>query len=89
MNTSIETLWREQANRRKRIRNWMLLIVLGFLCLLIVAWALVTQPLLWSVDVTSPAAIFFVIHLCKAVRLRLLTPAKDQPSIALITFRFK
>ena len=46
MNHSVEEIWHNETARRKRLRNWMLLIVCGFLILSVTLWALVTQPLL-------------------------------------------
>ena len=44
--TSVETQWQSQAERRRRIIRFMLLVALIFLLLLIAVWFWVTQPLL-------------------------------------------
>jgi hypothetical protein len=43
-----ENLWQEESNHRKQIRTWTLRVLLVLGCLLILAWAVATQPLFRS-----------------------------------------
>jgi hypothetical protein len=45
MSTPNEQLWQQEADTRKRIRKWLLKTGVGLLCLLLAAWAIITQPL--------------------------------------------
>ncbi len=53
MSVSNEVFWREEADRRKRIRKWSVIIVGGLPGLLAVAWAIVTQPLLVDLPIRN------------------------------------
>jgi Zn-dependent M28 family amino/carboxypeptidase len=56
MTTSVEEIWRTEANRRKRLLKLSMLIGLVLIILLTLLWAMVTQPLLSTVkiDETMP-----------------------------------
>lgn len=47
---SLEEIWQNEKSRRKRLQKWMLIIVLVFFLSSVILWAMVTQPLLTSVD---------------------------------------
>jgi hypothetical protein len=69
MNHSVEEIWRNETARRKRLRNWMLFIVCGFLILSVFLWAMVTQPLLSSVEHKDTGATVNSSRLHEHVRL--------------------
>ncbi|MEW6732892.1 MAG: M28 family peptidase [Acidobacteriota bacterium] len=45
---SVEAGWQAEATRRKRLRMWLVVITMVFVVFLVVAWAVVTQPILTS-----------------------------------------
>ena len=68
MNHSVEEIWRNETARRKRLRYWMLYIVCGFLILSVSLWALVTQPLLASVEPKDAGTTVNALRLQEHVR---------------------
>ena len=57
MSNSVEAVWQKQSEQRTRISMSMLVIVFVFLSFLIALWLLITQPLLWSGQVTSKVSV--------------------------------
>jgi hypothetical protein len=45
MSTQNELFWNQEASHKKQIRRWILRVLAGLIALLIIAWALITQPL--------------------------------------------
>jgi len=46
MSTSNEVFWKQEAFHKRQILKWLLRVLAGLIVLLIMAWALITQPML-------------------------------------------
>jgi hypothetical protein len=51
LNSSNEAFWQQETARRNQIRKWLVKILLGFICAAVLAWVLVTQPLLTDLPI--------------------------------------
>jgi hypothetical protein len=56
MRTASEQLWQQEAFHMKQIRKWLLRALLGFVVMLLLAWAMIAQPMFSTSNVRKDLA---------------------------------